>query len=104
MTPETVTALLGRIEKLPEEWRHRRVGTLETAHDPSLALDLHLRHIAEKLASENHTDVELRRLEGKWWVDRWCNDLPPISFATYPEALISAAEEVASAVKEVGDE
>ena len=94
--------LLARIEKLPEEWRHPKavvvchalanniVGRFMSDEDAvAIALDLHLRHIAEKLA------------ERGWMIylgaERWnvCDDTDDfvLNRNTYVEAAISAAEE-----------
>ena len=94
--------LLERVEKLPEGWRHPKVYTLPVSGIvcfgeygqgyyicDDVALDLHLRTIAEKLA------------ERGWMIylgaERWnvCDDTDDfvLNRNTYVEAAISAAEE-----------
>jgi len=93
-----VSEMLARIEKLPGEWRHPQAGRWtyeQTAWTPdiqetmqSIALDLHLRHIAEKLM------VEGIHLEMAGPEQFWCS-LNNEIYSPYAAALLSAAEEAA---------
>ena len=99
----TTAELLAEIEKLPGEWRHQSSGEHGfTALLPdTIALDLHLRHIAERLAEHELQPVRsgskftvLSMYFCRWkapWEDEhgdWRR------FPTYAEALVAAAMEV----------
>ena len=98
-----ITELLTEIEKLPGEWRHPGVDELLEALDGrnpafviAIILDLHLRHIAERLAHLEigvWPDFDARN----WWVEDHETSGRELSKPTYAEALVAAAREVASA-------
>lgn len=96
-----LTLTLARIEKLPREWQHPDVVVpwqLDPDHYDTIALDLHLRTIAERLAERGHY-VRPPAPGVKWMVCErsvlhCCLVSVEEEFPTYAEALISAAEEV----------
>ena len=100
-----VTEMLERIGKLPSEWRHPHAATMydgayrsesfSTANVYAIMLDLHLRHIAEKLAAASVCIVQLS--DGRWFHPAGVTLAQ--DYATYALALLSAAEAV---VKEGG--
>lgn len=103
-----VTEMLESIAKLPSEWRHpdadylsdRMRGCLYpncfgSDFCKKIALDLHLRHIAERLAAASVCIVQLS--DGRWFHPAGVTLAQ--DYATYALALLSAAEAV---VKEGG--
>ncbi len=99
------TALLARIERLPVEWRHPllystpqpELGTYWHSKDgtgsitEAIALDLHLRHIAEKLAD---SFILVRRHGSEFFFADEHGQISSDNFPTYAEALVAAAEAV----------
>jgi len=99
----TTTELLAEVEKLPGEWLCNYtvvVGTTLTIAGWSqddigkLILDLHLRHIAERLASE--AIGVWPYMVGGWIAGHDDTGGTIISAPTYAEALVAAAREVAN--------
>lgn len=95
---------LARIEALPVEWRHSHADAVSSElknqtyaqndwpedEADAIALDLHLRHIAERLAE---SEAFVFKCVGLWDV-RYKKKLVAEDCLTYAEAIISAAEEV----------
>lgn len=107
LTPTQVADCLARIEKLPEEWRHPSVQETYSMPTPPpmygvdgrpipayIALDLHIWHMAKRLAERGLVPTLHPRFDGdtSW---RTVISYQWSWYPTFEEAIISAAEEVA---------
>lgn len=94
LNPSLVAEFLARIEKLPEEWRHplaRTTKQLVAGLAPywQIALDLHIGHMAKRLASNGRTTYRIGMA--------WATSLDNRVFKCYEESVIASAEALAGA-------